>query len=205
MKEPKMITMRIRRHGEPAAISKTVTIDQSQELRDQGWVGPGESMPDPPPPDVEVMELKVKDARAALETAQHSVRVAEGRLHEAIQFHHTALERIAKEPGIKAELARQIELEEIQQKAARVLAEAGNKPIPLGTLIASARSEIQSRYIRQNYQSDDHVVGKTEGGDYLIVANKRLYVQEKAANEAKEAAAKEAAIRARMTKSEVTI
>jgi len=201
MKQPELVEMRTRRIGEESVITKQVPKESVKEFRSNGWACHGETIPDPPPPDVEVLELRVKDAESALKAAQHGVSIAQGRLHDAQFQYRSAKECIAREPEIKARLDRKAEIDGVRQRTLRMLIDAGNQPIPFARLLSVATSDAQVRYVKEMYFSDSHVIGKTESGDSLIVENKGLYLKQKAEQEARELAEKEAVIRARMGES----
>lgn len=187
-----------RGYGESQIRRKQVAESDLKRHRELGWALATEPLPIPAPPDLEVLELKLKDATALVDEAKRALAGAEGRQNDAARAFQAAKAAMASEPGILSEIQNEHARIRAEEEARRRLHASGNKPVKLGDLVRSADSDVLAKTVRRLFENEYHVVGKAPDGDYLVVANKTLYVKEKAEREAAEAAEKERAVRARM-------
>lgn len=174
-----------------------VDLKQWPEYQANGWLPYREPITAPhgDPPDIEVLELKVKDANVRAEEAERIAKIERNRVEDATRFLQAAKHSLHVEEELKRQIAEDAEKEEIKIKCMSVL-RAATEPVPLKTLFARASTPTQEQYVRENFMSD--VVGVTADGDRLIMLNSVPFLREKAEKERRAAMEKEATIRARM-------
>ncbi|MBK6590644.1 MAG: hypothetical protein IPG22_20395 [Acidobacteria bacterium] len=194
--EVKFLSMRTRAFG-GVIQNLNVPVQDVPRRRKAGWVAHNEQVPEPQPPDIEVLTLKVKDAIAIAEKAEANATLERHRVAEATTFLELAKESIPREAEIKRQAAIEAEQVAIRRKCFAAL-QASSEPLPFKRLLSLAASPSQEIYVRNYFGTQDHQVGIAEDGDRLIMLNKVPYLREKAEREQREAAEKEVAIRARM-------
>ncbi len=162
----------------------------------KGWVDSREKLPDPATPDLEVLALKVSDREREFEVAQNASRNAENLVKQATEVLQHAKDSIEHEKDLQLELAAEKDRKAAFDKAIKIL--SPGKPIPSGVILAAMANETQARFFRDNFMTDSWMIGKTESGESLLVANKIPYLAEQARLKDEEEKAKQAAIRARL-------
>lgn len=190
------IAIKRRKFGEQVE-HMSIPAAEFDSYKSQGWVDNADPLPEPEPPDIEVLELAQKDARAAMEAKAAELRHCENLLRQAGERLNHAKGLIGREDSVKQAIQDTDDRENAIQKAAALLQKA-TAPVPASGLLALAANEVQERAIRETFVNDGFVIGKGELGDWMLVGNKTQYLADEAAKQAREAEEKEAAVRQRM-------
>lgn len=194
-----IITIKRREYGAAEEI-KHVAESEVSDYQKKGWVLYKEPTPEPQKPDLEVMELRLKDAKNELERvrqeADKMVRSATGRVSNRSNELERAKNAILTEEVVLAEAQKLKDVETTKEKIISML--SPNRPIPERALRAAVHNQNQEQYLSDTFLNDARFVGRDEQGDRLFVLNKSTYLLEEAARKASEEKAKEDAIRARM-------
>lgn len=182
---------------------KTIEANELKAHQPFGWVKNSDPLPEPVPPDVEVLELKVRDAKRELERVAVENR---DRLAEAIARHADAenkLERamhsLQMEPEVKAEMQKQRDRETAVEKVVALFKRMGDRPVSERVLLGQASNPDQERHIRETFVTNSYFIGRRdEAGDLLYVLNKQDWLAKESQRKEAEEKEKEAKIRARM-------
>ena len=166
----------------------------------EGWTPGSEPLSEPQAPDIEVLELKKKDAELAAENARYTVKRFDAKVVSAAEALSSARFLLEEEKRLLAEMQRAREGKTAHHACLKLFKES-TVPVPGSLLLALAGSEEGEKHIRENVLTECNTayVDSTTG--------ERFFSLDAAAYKAKitedaEAAdkAKEAAIRARMEK-----
>lgn len=186
-----------------------VLIDDSEakSYLDVGYVETQEAawLLKPDAPDVEVLQLKVKDAAREHGIAHEKSRQLAHAVSMAEKALFAAQRSIPKEQEIQADVAFQREVATIRERVQKILDNSKNKPLSLrNDILPLATTDAQRKYCGR-FQKDKYRIEQTEDGDTIFVADKPAYL---AKQEAERVAAEREhwkEVRERMNQQEATV